>query len=189
VEHRLKPNLPVVGRKYTRRVPAIARALESLQGEAAAAVAHNVEAGRPSELHVDGDTFRLEPDEVLITTTSPHGYEVRVENDVLVALNTTLTPDLRLEGRARDLVRFIQDARKTAGCAITDRIHVTLEPHGDLELETVLSRFGEYIRSETLADSLAIAAPGAGAHVTPIDLEDGTATVGLEPSRPSPETG
>jgi isoleucyl-tRNA synthetase len=189
VEHRLKPNLPVVGRKYGRRVPAITRALESLQGDAAAAIARNVEAGRPSEIHIDGEVLQLEPDEMLITTTSPHGYEVRVENDLLVALNTTLTPELLLEGQARDLVRFIQDARKSAGCAITDRIDVTLEPHGDLELEPVLSRFGGYIRSETLANSLSIAAPRAGAHVTSIELERGMAVLGLERSGVSPSSG
>ncbi|GAC1625749.1 MAG: isoleucine--tRNA ligase [Chloroflexota bacterium] len=182
VEHRLKPNLPLLGKKYGRRVPAISKALEALKGEAAARVAHDVQTGRPAEIQVDGDTVQLESNEILIGTTSPEGYEVAEENGVLVALNTALTPDLRLEGQARDLVRSIQDTRKSAGCAITDRINVTLQPKSDVDLSLVLDRFGDYIRAETLANTLSIAAPTRNAYVADIDVDSTTVQVGLSTS-------
>jgi hypothetical protein len=122
----LTPNLPVLGKKYGRLIPKIKTALESLQGAAALAAAHALEEDQPIEIPVDGQTLWLEPAEVLVEATSPAGYAVAEGNGVLVALDTTLTPELRLEGQTRDLVRFIQDARKAAGFAITDRIHVTL---------------------------------------------------------------
>ncbi|MBV9278530.1 MAG: isoleucine--tRNA ligase [Chloroflexi bacterium] len=179
VEHRFMPNLRVVGKKYGKRVPGIKRALEALQGEAATAAARSVEGGRPLEVQVDGETVQLEPSEVLMTTTSPEGYAVAEENGVLVALNTRLTPDLILEGQARDLIRFIQDSRKSAGCAITDRIRVTLQPERGQDPAPLLSACGDYIRSETLADALTVGIPEDGAYVTQIELLDGPVILGL----------
>jgi isoleucyl-tRNA synthetase len=179
VEHRFRPNLPVVGRKYGRLVPAITAALRALEGEEATQAAHRVEAGQPVEIRVNGDTLQLEPSEVQITTTSPEGYAVAEENGVLVALNTEVTPELRLEGQARDLVRSIQEARKSAGCAITDRIRVTMQPVAGVDLEPVLSRFGDYICAETLAESLVIGFPQPGAYREEIELSDGTVLLGL----------
>lgn len=179
VEHRFKPNLPVVGRKYGRLVPRITAALGALEGESAAAAARRVESGQPLELRVDGEALQLEPAEVLMTTTSPQGYAIAEENGVLVALNTSLTPDLVLEGQARDLVRFIQDTRKSAGCAITDRIAVTLQPESGQELAAVLAAHGQYIQAETLATSLEIGPPQNGAHTAQVELADGPVLVGL----------
>jgi isoleucyl-tRNA synthetase len=179
VEHRFMPNLSVVGRKYRQRVPAIKNALTSLQGEEAAAAARSLEAGHPIAVQVDGESVQLEPDEVLITTTSPQGFEVAEENGVLVALNTTLTPDLVLEGQARDLVRFIQDIRKSAGCEITDRIAVTLQPLNGQDLAQLLFTFGDYVQAETLATSLQLGSPEDGAYTTEIEMGDGSVLVGL----------
>jgi isoleucyl-tRNA synthetase len=179
VEHRFMPNLSVVGAKYRQRVPAIKTALSALEGEAAAAAARTLEAGQPITVQLDGETVQLEPNEVLITTTSPQGFEVAEENGVLVALNTTLTPDLVLEGQARDLVRFIQDIRKSAGCEITDRIAVTLQPVSGQDPAPLLSTFGGYVQAETLAPSLQLGPPVEGAYTTEIELGDGHVLVGL----------
>jgi isoleucyl-tRNA synthetase len=180
VEHRFMPNLPVVGPKYGKRVPALKAALTSLQGEEAAATARTLEQGQRVAVQVGGETVQLEPNEVLITTTSPQGFEVAQENGVLVALNTTLTPDLVLEGQARDLVRFIQDIRKSASCEITDRIAVTLQPLSDQDLTPLLSTFGDYVRAETLATSLQVGQPEEGAYTTEIELGDRKVLVGLK---------
>ena len=180
VEHRFKPNLPVVGKKHGRLVPAITAALAALQGEAAQTALHRLESGQPLEIQVDGRMLQLEPSEVLVTTTSPQGYIVAEENGVLVALNTTLTPELVREGEARDLVRFIQDSRRSAGCAISDRIRVTLQPETDLDLEPVLAAFGDYIRAETLARSLTVDRPEQGAYTAQVELADGAVLIGLK---------
>jgi len=178
VTYRFKPNLPVLGKKYGRLIPKIKTALESLQGGAALAAAHALEEDQPIEVQVDGQTLWLEPAEVLVEATSPVGYAVAEGNGVLVALDTTLTPELRLEGQARDLVRFIQDARKAAGFAITDRIHVTLQPQEGFDIKPMLAAQDDYIRSETLASSLDIGATEEGDYTMEAELEDGVVVVG-----------
>ncbi len=173
VHHRFKPNLRVVGRKYGRLVPALTAALRELEGEAARQAARAVEAGRPLALTIGGQRLELGPDEVLVEASSPEGYAVAEDRGVLVALDTTLTDELRREGLARELVRHVQDARKNAGFNITDRIAVYLSgPAAAGDWAPVVTQWGEYIRAETLADELAVAAPPGHAHTETLE-EDG----------------
>ena len=116
---------------------------------------------------------------MLIEATSPSGYAVAEGNGVLVALNTTLTPELLLEGQARDLVRFIQDARKAAGYAITDRINVTLFPRNGLNLAPMLLAHNDYICAETLAESLSIGPTEEGNVSTEVELDGGVVGIGV----------
>ncbi|MHB0868408.1 MAG: isoleucine--tRNA ligase [Chloroflexota bacterium] len=179
VQYRFNPNLPLLGKKYRKLVPAIKSALAELKGDGAAAAARAVEAGQPFEIQVDGERLNLEPEEVLVDVTSPEGYTVAGRNRLLVALNTTVTPELRLEGQARDLVRFIQDARKSAGFEITDRITVTLQPKDGIDLAELTARYGDFIRAETLANSLSVGAPEEGFFSVEADLDGGKLLVGV----------
>ena len=179
VQYRFNPNLPLIGRKYRKLVPAIKTALAELKGEEAAAAARAVEAGEPFEIRVNGETVQLEPEEVLMDVTSPEGYTVAGRNRLLVALNTTVTPELRLEGQARDLVRFIQDARKSAGFDITDRIVVTLRPREGIDLSELLAKYGDFIRAETLANSLVVGPPEDAAYMVEAELDGGLVTIGV----------
>ena len=126
-----------------------------------------------------GKPSSCQPEAVLVESSSPAGYAVAEDNGVLVALDTTMTPELRAEGLARELVRNIQDARKTAGLAIADRIAVTLEG-ADEALAEVLERWGATIRSETLADTLVLGVAEAGAHVVPLELDGLHLTLALQ---------
>jgi isoleucyl-tRNA synthetase len=129
---------------------------------------------------VEGQALHLQPDEVLVESSSPEGYAVAEGGGVLVALDTSITPELRQEGIARELVRNIQDARKSAGFAIADRIAVHLcGVAGDEELETTVRQWGDYIRAETLADDLILDADGEGAHTEALDLDGRALTVGV----------
>jgi len=176
---RLKPNLPVVGRKYGRLVPAIRQALEALHGPAAEAAAQAVKAGQRFALQAGSQTLTLDPEDVLVEVSSPPGYTVAESGGLLVALDTTLTPELVLEGQARDLVRFIQDARKAAGFEISDRIEVTLQPPPELDLAPLLHAFGDYVRQETLAESLTIGEPAPDAYLAQAELGRHHVAVGL----------
>lgn len=180
IDYRFKPNLRVVGKKYGKLVPALTEALKALTGDTARAHAVAVESGATFDLMVDGTLLTIAPDEVLVETSSPEGYAVAEENGVLVALDTTLTPDLVAEGIAREVVRYIQDARKNAGFAIADRIHVSIDGvKGHPELEATIATWSDYMCGETLADSLALAKPAVGAHVETLELDDITLTIGV----------
>lgn len=188
VEYRFKPNLRLVGRKYGKLVPAITAALRDLTGDAARAAAQAVEAGETITLTVEGRAIDLLPEEVLVESSSPEGYAVAEDGGVLVALDTALTPELTMEGLARELVRNIQDARKDAGFAISDRIIVFLGgADGDAEVEATLRAWGDYVREETLADDLRLCTPPDHVHTTVLELDEGRAlTIGV--SRGGSET-
>ena len=180
IDYRFKPNLRVVGKKYGKLVPALTEALKALAGDTARAHAVAVESGATFDLVVDGTLLTIAPDEVLVETSSPEGYAVAEENGVLVALDTTLTADLVAEGIAREVVRYIQDARKNAGFAIADRILVSIDGvKNQPELEATIATWSDYMCGETLADSLVLAKPAVGAHVETLELDDITLTIGV----------
>ena len=81
-----------------------------------------------------------------------------------VLLETTTTPELELEGHARDLIRDVQQARRAAGLEVTDRIDLAVE--GDADLLAMLERHGDLVRGETLVESLDRRAPRAPARTT-----------------------
>jgi isoleucyl-tRNA synthetase len=188
VNYRCKPNLRQVGKKYGKLVPALTEALRNLSDDAARQAAHATERGEPFTLSVDGQQLALLPEEILIETTSPEGYAVAEDGGTLVALNTTLTHELRLEGAARDLVRNVQDARKNAGLDISDRILLYLNDlHGQtmqadddgVTLEQILTAWGDYIKMETLAMDLLASAPPVGAHTEAAELDEATIQLGI----------
>jgi isoleucyl-tRNA synthetase len=82
------------------------------------------------------------------------GFVAAEERGYVVALDTTLTPDLLAEGLVRDLTHYIQDARKKAGLAIEDSISLWLAT--DAELGATLERFTASIKDETLARDLTL---------------------------------
>jgi len=179
VDYRLKPNLRLVGKKYGKQVPALKAALAALDNEQARAAAHAVEAGQPVVIELEGQRCELLPEEVLIETGSPEGYAVADSEGMLVALNTTMTPALIQEGTARELVRNIQDARKSAGLDISDRITLYLSADGSTMLDEVLAVWGDYIKAETLATELQVVAAPANAHTETLELESMAVTVGI----------
>ena len=178
VEHRFKPNLRVVGKKYGKLVPGITRALRELAGDAAREAARAVEAGQPITVAVEGTPITLAPAEILVEVSSPEGYAVAEEGGVLVALDTAVTPELKEEGLARELVRHIQDARKNAGFQIADRIAVSLAGGGDA-VAAAVREWGDYLRAEVLADEVVLGEPAAGAHVETLEHEGQSIAVGV----------
>ena len=170
----------MVGKKYGKLVPALSEALKALDNDSARAHAIAVENGQSFELVVDGQTLTIAPDEVLVETSSPDGYAVAEENGVLAALDTTLTPDLVAEGIAREVVRYIQDARKNAGFAISDRINVVIDGiNNDPLLTATIATWHDYMCTETLAEQLVLGKGLPGAHSETLELDDKTLTIAV----------
>ncbi len=146
ITYRIKPNLPVVGKRYGKLVPAIRRAVAAM---ASAEVAGNVARGETTVIELDGRTLELEPDAVLVDTVSAEGYACAEQGGYLVGLDTRLSEELVLEGLARELVRTVQDARKQAGLEVSDRIWLSVE--GNDVVRAALAAHRDYLMEETLA--------------------------------------
>jgi isoleucyl-tRNA synthetase len=133
-EVRVKPNLPVLGPKLGKELGAVRAALEAGEFE-----------------QVNGDRFRvgaheLGPEEVLVERRGKEGWSVTAEDGLTVALDTSLDPELELEGRVLDLIHQVNSLRRQEGFELTDRIVLTLP-----ETESEVLRHEDWIKQETLA--------------------------------------
>jgi isoleucyl-tRNA synthetase len=96
--------------------------------------------------------FVLERDEIEIVTKDVEGWQVAVNGKITVALDLHITPELRLEGIAREIVNKIQNMRKDNGYEVNDRINVKITPH--VEIDNTLLIFKNYICNEILANEI-----------------------------------
>jgi isoleucyl-tRNA synthetase len=145
VTYRIKPNLPVVGKRYGKYVPAIREALSQLD---ATDLATRVTRGERIVVFAGGQSFELTPDAVLVETASAEGFACAETGGYLVALETALTEELIREGLAREIVRTVQDARKQAGLDVADRI--ALDVAGNKAVIDAVAAYRDYVGTETL---------------------------------------
>ena len=151
VAYDVKPNLPLVGKRFGKLIPALKKAIGELDGRD---IAKNVREGKETTLTLDGQEYGLEPKAFLLDAKSPEGYTALEERGYLAALNTQLTPELVQEGLARDVIRLVQNARKNAGLEVSDTIQLSLQTTGELA-EAVKTHL-ETIQSEVLAAELGL---------------------------------
>ncbi|MBK6374024.1 MAG: isoleucine--tRNA ligase [Saprospiraceae bacterium] len=101
----------------------------------------------------DGD-FELNQEDIIITSEDIPGWLVASDNEITVALDIAITPELQSEGVARELVNRIQNIRKSSDFVITDRINIVIE---SIEMtEAAVTSYKDYIANEVLADSIAL---------------------------------
>ncbi|MFI5273827.1 MAG: isoleucine--tRNA ligase [Ktedonobacterales bacterium] len=164
----VQPRMALLGPKFGKLLPRVLAALRAGGAPDMPARARLLaETGR-LPLSVEGQEVVLTTDEVEVEASARAGYVATEEAGYVVALDTTLTPELLAEGLVRDLTRFVQDARKHAGLAVEDTIDLTLAT--DAELAAVITSSAQYLRDETLARELTVTAREAGgATASPAD--------------------
>lgn len=176
VTYEIRPNLPLIGKKYGKQVPLIRQHLATAD---AAAIARDAANGTGATLTLsDGSTVTLAPEELLIDARQREGFAIAEGNGYVVALDTELTPELRQEGLARDFVRVVQEARKSAGLRIEDHIRVTYAAE-DGEVAAAVAAHAAFIAGETLADTLAPGDPATDAYREDVTLGGEPVTLGL----------
>jgi len=157
VTYRLLPDNRTLGPRFGKRFPAVRAALA--QQDPPEAV-RRLRAGLPLRLEVEGGEVELAPEEVLVREEPRMGLAVASERGVTIAVETALTPELRAEGLAREVVRRIQNLRKEADFDPDDRIVTRYQAEG--ELATAIEAWREFIAAETLSVELRSGEPEAG---------------------------
>ncbi|MBU6119809.1 isoleucine--tRNA ligase [Hymenobacter siberiensis] len=169
----VKPNFKRLGQQYGPRLKAVGARIQQMT----AAEISRLEKEGSLAVEVDGQPITLAPDDVEIRTDDLPGWLVATDGPLTVALDVTLTDDLRQEGLARELVNRLQNLRKDSGLEVQDKIRVTLAD-GQPELTAAVAAFGDYIRTETQALALTFAADVNGGSV--LEFDDYSVPVYLE---------
>jgi isoleucyl-tRNA synthetase len=146
---RAKPDFKVLGPRLGSRVKALANALAI-----DATIAERLARGERVEVTIDeGPAVEIRPDDVELSQEVLEGWGVASEGGFTIALELEITPALRTEGLAREIVRLVQDARKAAALDVSDRIVLGIVAGGSLA--EAVDVFGSFIAGETLAVELA----------------------------------
>jgi isoleucyl-tRNA synthetase len=143
----VKPNFKRLGQVYGPRLKAVGARIQTLGSDELAQLEKQGELA----VEVEGETLTLHLDEVEIRTQDLPGWLVATDGPLTVALDVTLTEELRQEGLARELVNRLQNLRKDSGLEVQDRIQVTLGASAPAELQAAVQNFGDYIREEVQA--------------------------------------
>jgi isoleucyl-tRNA synthetase len=140
-----KANFRILGKKHGGLTPKVAAAVGTLDDAALRALAH----GDTVHVDVEGESRPITPEDVTIVRRAAGAAVVQEDAGYGVALDPVITPELRAEGLARELVSRVQRLRREAGLAVSDRIHLAIA--GDAELEGVARQYAEHLATETLA--------------------------------------
>jgi isoleucyl-tRNA synthetase len=174
VTYRIMPDNKLLGPKFGPLFPKVRTALSALDP---LKVAESVAAGLPVALEVEGQTLDLVPEEILVNTEPAEGLAVAADKFTTVAVDASLTPELRAEGQAREVVRRVQAMRKNAGFNIEDRITTYYQAEGIL-LE-VFETWGKYIKAETLSTRMVLETPPSEAYIESHKVDGLGLTLGL----------
>lgn len=162
---RVKPDFKKLGPKLGKQMKVAAQALQTLEQKQIAIF----EKQGYIDLTVNGTDVRVDLADVEVVSEDIPGWLVANEGNVTVALDITVDEDLRLEGIAREIINRIQNIRKSRDYDITDRINVVFVSSPDID--GVVSKYGEYIGRQVLAESISVAENDNGSYEE-LDLDD-----------------
>ncbi|MCD8136425.1 MAG: isoleucine--tRNA ligase, partial [Parabacteroides gordonii] len=170
---RIKPDFKKLGPRYGKIMKSLAAAIQGMNQEDIMAF----EAAGTFTLNVEGQDATIERADVEIISEDIPGWLVANEGRLTVALDITVTEELRKEGLARELVNRIQNLRKSNGYDITDKITVTVLSSD--EMDEAIKEYNEYIANQVLAVSVEIT-DHAISDATVLDFEDFSLSVRIE---------
>jgi len=165
MDYKLKPQLKTLGPRFGKELNVVRTILENTDGNAAV---KGFENGKELVITVNGREEKLTQDDVLIETAQKEGLISQEDGGITVALVTTISNELRLEGMARELISKLQTMRKDAGFEVIDRINVYYT--GDDEIRNAFDIFGDLISSVVLAVDIKAGEAPQGAYSESWDI-------------------
>jgi isoleucyl-tRNA synthetase len=171
---KIKPNFKILGPRYGKLMKEISSAISAMtQPEII-----SFESSGKQSITINGTTVNLTLEDVEIVSGDIPGLQVANEGKLTVALDITVTDELRYEGIAREFVNRIQNIRKESGFDVTDKITVLIEDH-DFIREAV-KRHSSYIGSQTLATTVSIVPSITGNSMREIDIDEVVVRISVE---------
>jgi isoleucyl-tRNA synthetase len=169
-----KPNFRSLGKKFGKSTPLAAQAVAALGGEALRAF----EQGTPLAVAVGNESHEIDADDLTILRRASGDLVVKEEGGYFAALDPTLTPELRREALAREVVSRVQQLRKTAKLEVSDRIRLWVA--GNVDLETAVREYRGWVADEVLARDVAVGETPEEYHaMQTVDIDGLTATIAL----------
>jgi isoleucyl-tRNA synthetase len=142
----IKPNLPVLGKAYGKLIPGIKKEISAMNQMQ---LAEDIQSGKTVTINVNGTEIELTNENLLVTMQGLSGFAFAGEGSIGVVLDTTITDELKEEGYIREILSKVQNMRKDSGFEVSDKI--SLYVSGNDMLESIIRKFEDYIKKETLA--------------------------------------
>ncbi len=174
VDLSVKPNFRTLGRRFGKRTPAVAAAVAAADPAGLVAA---LRLGGPARVAVGDEEIPVSADDVVVTETPLAGWAVASDGGETVALDLLLTPPLVRAGLAREVVRLVQEARKSTGLEVSDRIRLRWRAEG--ELAAALREHADTVADEVLATDYAELPDGAAESPYDGTTEHGSPELGL----------
>ena len=179
VTYTVKPNFKALGPRFGKQVKDVAAALA---GSDAYELVAALERDGSATVEVGGEHVALTRDELDVRVSGREGFSLAQDGPYGVALDLDVTTDLAAEGAAREVVRAVQDLRKSSGLAVEDRIELWLSAE-DEDLTAALRQHGDMIAREVLAVATEIGPAPGDAAADDVSLDRGAVRVGLRKAR------
>ena len=162
----LKPDFRVMGKKYGKLVKNIAKELSGFSQEDIT----KFEKDGKCSLKIDGENVELQIDEVQITTEDIPGLLAVNKGLLTVALDTTITQELKQEGIAREIINKVQNIRKDSGFEVTDTIKIDVKNND--QINAAVNIYADYIKSQVLATEINIVDEISSANMNQIEIDE-----------------
>ncbi len=149
VNFEIKPNLPVLGKKYGKLIPKIKEEISKLNQMD---LANKVKNGQIQYIEIDDVQIALDSNDLLITMQGIQGFAFSGEGEIGVVLDTNITQELKEEGYLREILSKIQNMRKEKGFEVLDKINLYFSENN--VLQEIIQKFSKKIMKDTLAENI-----------------------------------
>lgn len=151
VNFEIKPNLPVLGKKYGRFIPAIRKEISSMNQME---LAQSINNGKSVFINIEGceEQIELTSENLLVTMKGLEGFAFAGEGEIGVVLDTHITEELKEEGFLREILSKVQNMRKESGFEVADKINLYVS--GNSMLNDIVKKYEDVIKVETLSEKV-----------------------------------
>ncbi len=176
ITKKIKPNFKTLGKIYGKQMKEIAAAFGTLSQEVINAIQASENSGTGYVLNLPSGDVTLNKGDYEISSEDMPGWLVATEGSMTIALDVTVTEELRQEGVARELINRIQNLRKSSGFDVTDKVSVTIYADGEdgEEIAASLVNFSDYVAAQTLALSVESAPVSEAGDAPEVEWNEGT---------------